>query len=123
MDPHHPHRPDPYQHWLDDAANMGLMLFRMRNDSKRERIVTRLPTPVGSRHGSPSGPPMSPQQPPQPPPPPSRHRSHRQAPVATAPPPDATPRTSRALQTPTVATQSSRDSASTRPPSFYLPLD
>ena len=30
---------DAYQHWLDDAAQMGLMLYRMRNDSKRERAL------------------------------------------------------------------------------------
>lgn len=76
MDPNRP--PEAaYQHWMDDAANMGLMLFRMRNDSKREGIVARqqssgtppgTPPPVMSptgRQGTspvPSGPAFSPQR-------------------------------------------------------------
>lgn len=102
-----------YQHWLDDAANMGLMLYRMRQDSKRERLIqprvhTR-PPPV--HH-------------PDPPPP---------LPTPNARSRDTTPRTDRALQTPTVATRNTSHSHPSpsnsfpspvaRPPAFYLPLD
>lgn len=45
MVPNNPTGGDPFSHWLDDAAYMGLMLFRMRNDSKRERALHR-PPPV-----------------------------------------------------------------------------
>ena len=38
----------PYEHWLDDTAQLGLMLYRMRNDSRLQqhrqqghRITTR----------------------------------------------------------------------------------
>lgn len=122
MDPRTPHQqPTAYQHWLDDAANMGLMLYRMRNDSKRERYVQ--PRATG---------PVPPPPPPVPPlttgsapipmavPPMERrhpHHHHRApAPVAQ----EITPRTSRALQTPTVATHSSQGSGDSQPGSFYL---
>ena len=96
--PQGPH-PIPYQHWLDDAAQMGLMLYRMRNDSKRERVLRNQP-PVVIR-------------------------------TTTNPPPAgparATPRTSAALQVPTVATQPNNRTASSgshaTPPSLHLPLD
>lgn len=89
--------PVPYQHWLDDAANMGLMLYRMRNDSKRERIQRQHPS---------SGTPPRP------------------SPLPIPDPPYATPRTAQALQTPTVATRSTEPSPTPPPPRvFNLPLD
>ena len=96
--------PPPYQHWLDDAAQMGLMLYRMRNDSKRERMFRNHP-PMVVRTSPPAPPPSSP-----------------------APQPmvlrDATPRTSAALQVPTVATQNnSAPQPPSQPPHFHLPLD
>lgn len=104
---------DAYQHWLDDAANMGLMLYRMRQDSKRERLLR-------GGHHHPSGTP-----------------SHRVKPPLVVPDPpivppspvvvvssDPTPRTSAALQTPTVATAPSTPSASAHQPHpLYLSLD
>lgn len=132
MNPGQP--PGPYQHWLDDAANMGLMLFRMRNDSKREGIVARqqssgtppgTPPPVvlspqGHRVGttppepfSPSGrhgtPPIPIPGIPSPPPPP-----HGRPPISPSNPQNVTPRTGLALQTPTVATTSSATSGNSR---------
>lgn len=53
-------KPEAYQHWMDDAANMGLMLFRMRNDSKREGIVERQRQSSGTPPGTPP-PVLSPQ--------------------------------------------------------------
>ena len=127
-------RPDAYQHWLDDAANMGLMLFRMRNDSKREGLVARQQqssgTPPGSpppglsptgRQGTPvpTGPGLSPQGQQRHPasssspiPIPPRPKGHAHAlsafqPFQSPPPQDVTPRTGLALQTATVATTSS----------------
>ena len=83
---------DAYQHWLDDAAQMGLMLYRMRNDSKRERIVR-----VHHRQYPPLRDPPDPQRiVVQPPPPPHVSPGHD----------TTTPRTA-ALQIPTVATTSS----------------
>ena len=49
--------PLPYEHWLDDTANLGLMLYRMRNDSRlqqhrqaghRINVVNRTTPAVGS---------------------------------------------------------------------------
>lgn len=123
---------DPYQHWLDDAAQMGLMLYRMRNDSKRERIVAMPTSPPAHGH--------------------HQHQRrvvnhHQHQPMSSphssgAPPPqsqgpsdhlNATPRTTQALQTPTVATSSNTTSLvsphhppqppPSRPVPFYLPLD
>ena len=46
-----------YEHWLDDTANLGLMLYRMRNDSRlqqhrqaghRINVVNRTTPAVGS---------------------------------------------------------------------------
>jgi hypothetical protein len=131
----------PYQHWLDDAANMGLMLFRMRNDSKRERILTPSTSPQRGTPPVSPPPPMSiPREPPPfehhhhrgtPPPTshplsPTRHHHHQRS-AAPQPPQEVTPRTNRALQTPTVATHSTGGSHSThgsqQPSSFYLALD
>lgn len=142
----HPRPPEAaYQHWMDDAANMGLMLFRMRNDSKREGILSRGGSPQPrSGAGTPPPPPSSPpplspprhhtNHPVQPPPPPNQHHHHHRPSTPKQQQhhhPDATPRTNRALQTPTVATtrstaaSSTTDStvAGTQPLSFYLPID
>lgn len=116
--PNQPPRPDPYQHWLDDAANMGLMLFRMRNDSKREGIVQqRTPpgtppvvmSPKSDRGRGPGTPPPRgssvPTQPPY-----AQHQPHTnplQVPPLAYQHRDTTPRTNQALLTPTVATASS----------------
>lgn len=103
-----------YQHWLDDAANMGLMLYRMRQDSRRERLLR------GGHHHPSSGTPPRVKPPlvvPDPPVvvPPSP------AAVASS---DPTPRTSAALQTPTVATAPSTPPASAHQPHpLYLSLD
>ena len=79
-----------YQHWLDDAAQMGLILYRMRNDSKRERLLR------DEGHAPLRNPPDPVRRTTAPPPPP---------PITVPPLPltDPTPRTS-ALQVPTVAT-------------------
>jgi hypothetical protein len=119
-------QPVAYQHWLDDAANMGLMLYRMRNDSKRERMVG---PPRVQNNAPPS--PAPPQTPASSPIPmatrrqhpvdhPHRHRAYETpSPMRLR---EVTPRTSRALQTPTVATQSTDTSSVAQPPAFYLPL-
>lgn len=113
---------DPYQHWLDDAAQMGLMLYRMRNDSKRERLTTTTP-PAGSG-GPPRGRPVY------------HHRmplvTPQPVPVVPSQPEvgtpahsrDTTPRTQQALHTPTVATRHyTSTSATSSPGALYLPLD
>ena len=87
--------PGPYHHWLDDAAQMGLMLYRMRNDSKRERLQQqRHPAPPPHQH--PQSPPAASAPPPTP--------GGRMVPVLQYPPlvQEPTPRTAAALQTPTV---------------------
>lgn len=94
MDPQ-PNRPDAYQHWMDDAAHMGLMLYRMRQDSKRERLLRE------AHH--------------------HHHNPQRSTPLPAAPKVDPTPRTSAALQTPTVATRSTEPVLPPHP--LYLPLD
>lgn len=96
--PHGPPRPDAYQHWLDDAASMGLMLYRMRNDSKRERLLMSRGRPS---HQPPPSSPINLATTPLVVPKPEPVRMVQPIPI-----PNATPRTSRALQTPTVATQS-----------------
>ena len=137
-----PPPPGPYEHWLDDAAQMGLMLYRMRNDSKRERMLQRRIRP--------------PQVPPPPqPPPPSRPIPPYYgipegyaypvvgtpavpvaAPVSSPTPPysyrssggttvDVTPRTNQALHTATVHSVHPRPSIppQPRPPPLNLALD
>lgn len=109
-----PSRYPTYQHWLDDAAQMGLMLFRMRHDSKRERILSQSPPP--SRM-VPTTPPSNPVVSP-----PARHQSQRVPPIRTRNEErvsmvtslDATPRTTAALNTPTVTTESHQSSESRR---------
>lgn len=116
----------PYQHWLDDAANMGLMLYRMRNDSKRERLATH---PVARHHQHHRGIPPTPPPPPPPNSPPLSPLPVRPLPVLDTP----TPR-SEALQIPTVATASGGAYHPQHPmmmmvhnpqqlPSLNLPLD
>lgn len=135
-------RPDPYQHWLDDAANMGLMLFRMRHDSKRERLIPSRPgSPMGFPPGSPQQARAGPNQRPTgggsasgnaPPAPRSGHRHPHDGRPGVPPAPNtppalqplalvdnATPRTSRALQTPTVATESSHHSTQPSGSHYY----
>lgn len=87
----------PYQHWLDDAAQMGLMLFRMRQDSRRERLLD------------------------------GRHRHRRETPDPKPVVIVATPRTSAALQIPTVATETVSPPPNIIPPRpqplYQPPLD
>lgn len=99
-----PH-PTLYQHWLDDAAQMGLMLYRMRNDSKRERMLRSHQRPP-LQH-------VVPQPVPRP-----------------LPRAEDTPRRTAALQVPTVATQSTGGGGppivTPHPhhhPALHLPLD
>ena len=125
------HSKDAYQHWLDDAAQMGLMLYRMRNDSKRENMQPRSTPP-------PPPPPAVSGRPPvyrqvlrttshHPPPPPSPVVVPTQPPYAQSTPAhsrDTTPRTQRAIQTPTVATQHYVTQPDpVRPSALHLPLD
>lgn len=131
--PHHkPSRPDPYQHWMDDAANMGLILYRMRQDSKREQRM-----PSSSPPPTPPNPPATPKSSPIPirptpvlaSPTPHNHARSAQSPTPLSPPfpypvdttplyhhHNTTPRTDAALQIPTVATHSTSTTTPTPPP-------
>ena len=130
-----PSPPAPYEHWLDDAAQMGLMLYRMRNDSKRERMLQRRSRP-------PPPPPAGPPTRPIPPyygipegyayPVTGTPAVPSAAPVSSGTPQysyrsstDVTPRTTQALHTATIHSVQPRPSIppQPRPPPLNLALD